>query len=88
MEWFGSAHHRFGAFIFFGYSKKINFVTVKILKMKPKIIFFTCIFYFTCHFSFSQTASLMNVNSWAFQLQNININQIANDSTFELIVIG
>lgn len=29
----------------------------------------------------------MNVNSWAYQLQNININQIANDSTFELIVM-
>ena len=29
----------------------------------------------------------MNVNSWAYQLQNVNVNQIANDSTFELIVM-
>lgn len=55
--------------------------------MKTKSIFFIFIFYFICPFSFSQTASLMNVNTWAYQLQNININQVVNDSTFELIVI-
>lgn len=31
--------------------------------------------------------SLINVESWAYQLQNIDISQIANNSTFELIVM-
>ena len=35
---------------------------------------------------FSQSA-LSDIDTWAFQLQNIDINQIANNSTFELIVI-
>ncbi|MDZ4745318.1 MAG: MJ1477/TM1410 family putative glycoside hydrolase [bacterium] len=37
--------------------------------------------------SFLFAQSLMNVNSWKYQLQDININQIADNSTFELIVI-
>ena len=35
----------------------------------------------------SQTTSLQDVNTWAYQLQNININQIATDTSFELIVM-
>lgn|GEM_PF-4488016 len=31
--------------------------------------------------------SLMAIHSWAYQLQNIDITQIANNSTFELIVM-
>ena len=37
--------------------------------------------------SFSFAQSLMEVNSWAYQLQNLNINQIADNSAFELIVM-
>lgn len=38
-------------------------------------------------FLFAQQSSLMSVKSWAYQLQNISIDQIANNHTFELIVI-
>ena len=31
--------------------------------------------------------SLMDVHSWAYQLQDIDISQIANNSTFELMVM-
>ncbi|MFH1320394.1 MAG: MJ1477/TM1410 family putative glycoside hydrolase [Bacteroidota bacterium] len=35
----------------------------------------------------AQSTSLMDVNSWAYQLQNININQVVSDTSFELIVM-
>lgn len=35
---------------------------------------------------FSQV-TLMDINSWAYQLQNISISQISNNASFELIVI-
>ncbi len=52
--------------------------------------FFSIFFYFTSLFlkpCSAQQSSLMNVKSWAYQLQNISIDKIANNHTFELIVI-
>ena len=35
----------------------------------------------------AQLQSLMNIKTWAYQLQGINISQIAADTTFELVII-
>jgi len=37
--------------------------------------------------SFAQSQSLMNMKTWAYQLQGINISTIAADTSFELIII-
>ncbi|MFH0864953.1 MAG: MJ1477/TM1410 family putative glycoside hydrolase [Bacteroidota bacterium] len=37
--------------------------------------------------TFSQLQSLMNIKTWAYQLQGINIAQIAADTSFDLIII-
>ena len=35
----------------------------------------------------AQWQSLTNIKTWAYQLQGINISQIASDTSFKLIVI-
>jgi cysteinyl-tRNA synthetase len=37
--------------------------------------------------AFSQRQLLTNINAWAYQLQGVNISQIASDTTFKLVVI-
>ncbi|MFA4853148.1 MAG: MJ1477/TM1410 family putative glycoside hydrolase [Bacteroidales bacterium] len=48
---------------------------------------FTFFFILISYSGFAQLQSLMNVKTWAYQLQNINISQIAADTSFKLIVI-
>ncbi len=52
--------------------------------MKIKFYFFSFLFFAITN---GFCDSLTNVHSWAYQLQGININQIASDTSFELIVI-
>ncbi|MFA4853210.1 MAG: hypothetical protein WC599_11880, partial [Bacteroidales bacterium] len=55
--------------------------------MKKKYLFMFALCSVFPLVSLSQTQSLMNVKTWAYQLQNINISQIAADTSFKLIVI-
>jgi len=60
---------------------KMNFFKPKATKL---IVFLLCAM--GSRFVIAQR-SLMNVHSWAYQLQNIDIAQIADNSTFELVVM-
>ncbi|MGA2297133.1 MAG: MJ1477/TM1410 family putative glycoside hydrolase [FCB group bacterium] len=51
-----------------------------------KLIFIIIIFIITNNL-FCQTDSLTNIKRWAYQLQNININEIASGTSFQLVVI-
>jgi cysteinyl-tRNA synthetase, unknown class len=51
-----------------------------------KFLFIFIMFIFADRLS-GQTDSLNNIRRWAYQLHNININEIANDTSFQLVVI-
>ncbi|PCJ83753.1 MAG: hypothetical protein COA57_10480 [Flavobacteriales bacterium] len=52
--------------------------------MKTKLFIITL---FTTANAFAQVPNLTTVNSWAYQLQNMSVSQIAADTSFELIVM-
>jgi cysteinyl-tRNA synthetase len=54
--------------------------------MKKHYLLIIGIFLFSLS-SFSQRQSLKKIKTWAYQMQGINISQIASDTTFQLIVI-
>ncbi len=52
-----------------------------------KIIFVVFLFFFMSYSCNAQLQSLMNIKTWAYQLQGMNISQIAADTSFGLVII-